>query len=292
MGHIDFKAAAVHVAPVYLDPEASAEKACSVIAEAAGNGASLVVFSESFLPGFPVWAALYPPIQSHEHFKRFLNASVYVDGPEIERVRKAASDNGVFVSIGFSERNPASVAGLWNSNVLISDTGEILIHHRKLVEQVHISSDPPIWPTRVPTESDNYDNRAANRIRASAHCFEAKCFGIVVAGRLDESARRSIALDDPTIAAIIDASPRASSFFLGPTGAPIGDEMIDEGIGYAYVDLDECVEPKRFHDVVAGYNRFDIFDVAVNRTRRQPIKFWEGSAEEAPRASDSPVLPK
>ncbi|MBY2989404.1 carbon-nitrogen hydrolase family protein, partial [Rhizobium leguminosarum] len=38
----DFKAAAAHVAPVYLDPVASAEKACSVIAEAAGNGASLV----------------------------------------------------------------------------------------------------------------------------------------------------------------------------------------------------------------------------------------------------------
>ncbi|CDN51774.1 carbon-nitrogen hydrolase family protein [Neorhizobium galegae] len=329
MGSTNFKAAAAHVAPVYLNPLESAEKACSVIAEAARNGASLVVFSESFLPGFPVWAALYPPIQSHGHFKRFLNASVYVDGPEIERVRKAASDNSVFVSIGFSERNPASVGGLWNSNVLISDTGEILIHHRKLVatffeklvwdpgdgaglvvantrigrigglicgentnplaryslmtqaEQVHISSYPPIWPTRVPTESDNYDNRAANRIRASAHCFEAKCFGIVVAGRLDESARRSIALDDSAIAAIIDASPRASSFFLGPTGAPIGDEMIDEGIGYAHIDLDDCVEPKRFHDVVAGYNRFDIFDVTVNRARRKPITFLEDHAKEA-----------
>ncbi|WP_225040405.1 carbon-nitrogen hydrolase family protein [Rhizobium sp. T1473] len=312
----------------------------SRLVHALKNGASLVVFSESFLPGFPVWAALYPPIQSHGHFKRFLNASVYVDGPEIERVRKAASDNGVFVSIGFSERNPASVAGLWNSNVLISDTGEILIHHRKLVatffeklvwdpgdgaglvvantrigrigglicgentnplaryslmtqaEQVHISTFPPIWPTRVPTESDNYDNRAANRIRASAHCFEAKCFGIVVAGRLDEGARRSIALDDPTIAAIIDAGPRASSFFLGPTGAPIGDEMIDEGIGYAHIDLDDCVEPKRFHDVVAGYNRFDIFDVTVNRRRRKPIRFLEGRAVEALTAPEAMGLPE
>ncbi|ANP90081.1 carbon-nitrogen hydrolase family protein [Rhizobium leguminosarum] len=337
MGSKNFKAAAAHIAPVYLDPVASTQKACSVIAESARNGASLVVFSESFLPGFPVWAALYAPIQSHEHFKRFLNASVYVDGPEIERVRKAASDNGIFVSIGFSERNPASVAGLWNSNVLISDTGEILIHHRKLVatffeklvwdpgdgaglvvadtgigrigglicgentnplaryslmaqaEQVHISTYPPIWPTRVPTESDNYDNRAANRIRASAHCFEAKCFGIVVAGRLDESARRSIAQDDPAIAAIMDASPHASSFFLGPTGAPMGDEMVDEGIGYAHIDLDDCIEPKRFHDVVGGYNRFDIFDVTVNRTRRKPVRFQIGQQEYGSRV-DAPAL--
>ncbi|CDZ30990.1 Hypothetical protein, partial CDS, partial [Neorhizobium galegae bv. officinalis] len=133
MRTVSFKAAAAHTASVYLDPLASANKACSVIAEASRNGASLVVFSESFLPGFPIWAALYPPIQSHEHFRRFLNASVYVDGPEIERVRKAATDYGVFVSIGFSERNPASVGGLWNSNILISDAGQILIHHRKLV---------------------------------------------------------------------------------------------------------------------------------------------------------------
>ncbi|MBB4008264.1 carbon-nitrogen hydrolase family protein [Allorhizobium taibaishanense] len=328
MRNSNFKAAAAHVAPVYLEPLASAEKACSIIAEAARNGASLVVFSESFLPGFPVWAALYPPFQSHGHFKRFLTASIYVDGPEIDLVRKAASNNGVFVSIGFSERNPASIGGMWNSNVLISDTGEILIHHRKLVatffeklvwdpgdgaglmvadtkigrigglicgentnplaryslmtqaEQVHISTYPPIWPTRAPTESDNYDNRLANRIRASAHCFEAKCFGVVVAGCLDGVARDAIALGEPAIEAIIDASPRASSFFVGPTGTPIGDEMIDEGIGYAHIDLDDCIEPKRFHDVVAGYNRFDIFDLTVNRTRREPIRFSQDRSGE------------
>ncbi|MER9856342.1 MULTISPECIES: carbon-nitrogen hydrolase family protein [unclassified Mesorhizobium] len=327
MGHVNFKAAAAHVAPVYLDSSASADKACSVIAEAARNGASLVVFSESFLPGFPVWAALYPPIQSHEHFKRFSAGSVFADGPEIEKVRKAAADNGVFVSLGFSERNPASIAALWNSNILISDSGKILVHHRKLVatffeklvwdpgdgagltvadtrigrvgalicgentnplaryslmaqgEQVHISSYPPIWPTRLPSERDKYDNRAANRIRASAHCFEAKCFGIIVAGHLDNDACKSIAVDDPTIQAILDASPRASSFFLSPIGTPIGDEIIGEGIGYAQIDLADCVEPKRFHDVVAGYNRFDVFDLAVNRTRRKPINFTESRAE-------------
>lgn len=340
MGNFILKAAAAHVAPAYLDPGASAEKACSVIAEAARNGASLVVFSESFLPGFPVWAALYAPIKTHAHFKSFVNASVYVDGPEIDRVRRAAAENAVFVSIGLSERNPASIGGLWNSNLLISDTGQILIHHRKLVatffeklvwnpgdgaglivaatrigrigglicgentnplaryslmtqgQQIHISSYPPIWPTRVPSETANYDNRAANRIRAAAHCFEAKCFGIVVAGCLDDNARQCIALDDPAIAAIIDASPRATSFFLAPTGAPIGDEMIDEGIGYANIDLEDCVEPKRVHDVVGGYNRFDIFDLAVNRTRLKPIRFVENRTQEAPKAPEVPTLPE
>lgn len=65
--------------------------------------------------------------------------------------------------------------------------------------------------------------------------------------------------------------------------------MIDEGIGYAHIDLEECVEPKRFHDVVAGYNRFDIFDVTVNRTRRKPIRFQEGREENGTRL-DAPAL--
>ncbi|NEI53264.1 carbon-nitrogen hydrolase family protein, partial [Rhizobium leguminosarum] len=71
-----------------------------------------------------------------------------------------------------------------------------------------------------------------------------------------------------------------------------GDEMIDEGIGYAQIDLDDCVEPKRFHDVVAGYNRFDIFDVTVNRMRRNPIRFLEGRAEDALTSPEAVAMPE
>ena len=52
-----FKAAAAHVAPVYLEAKTTADKAVAVIAEAARNGAALVVFPESFIPGFPIWSA-------------------------------------------------------------------------------------------------------------------------------------------------------------------------------------------------------------------------------------------
>ena len=57
-----FKAAACHTSSVFLDAEKTAEKACDLIAEAARGGAELVVFPESFLPGFPIWAALQAPI--------------------------------------------------------------------------------------------------------------------------------------------------------------------------------------------------------------------------------------
>jgi aliphatic nitrilase len=315
------KAAAAHVASVWLDPAASAEKAAAWIAEAARHGAELIAFPESFLPGFPLWTALHAPIRTHAHFARFAAASVFADGPEIARIRQAAARACVFVSLGFSERDPASVGSLWNSNLLIGDDGSVLVHHRKLVptffeklawnpgdgaglrvaetrlgrigglicgentnplarfalmaqgEQVHISSYPPAWPTRSPAEGGNYDNRAANRIRAAAHCFEAKCFGVVASGCLDKAAMDNLADGDPEAMSVLETTAGGASFFVDPTGAPIGEERTEEGLAYAELDLSRCIEPKRFHDVVAGYNRFDVFDLSVRRSRYAPVRF-------------------
>jgi len=49
-----FKAAAVQAAPVFLDREASIEKACLLIEKAAENGADLIVLPEAFIPGGPI----------------------------------------------------------------------------------------------------------------------------------------------------------------------------------------------------------------------------------------------
>ncbi|WP_346907446.1 carbon-nitrogen hydrolase family protein [uncultured Roseibium sp.] len=128
-----FKACAAHAAPVYLDPQATTDKACSLIAEAARNGASLIAFPESFLPGFPVWAAVQSPIRSHDMFKILAASSVEVPGPEIRAICTAARRHEIFVSIGISEATRTSVGCLWNSNLLIGADGSILNHHRKLV---------------------------------------------------------------------------------------------------------------------------------------------------------------
>jgi aliphatic nitrilase len=128
-----YKVAAAHVAPVFLDTGRSVEKACSVIEEAAANGARLIAFPESFLPGFPVWAGVEAPIRTHELFKRLAAAAVAADGPELACLRQAARRRGVFVSMGFTEGTKASVGCLWNSNVLIGADGALLNHHRKLV---------------------------------------------------------------------------------------------------------------------------------------------------------------
>jgi len=128
-----FKVCAAHAASVFLDTDATVDKACSLIAEAARNGASLIVFPESFLPGFPVWPAVQAPIKSHDLFKRFAASSVEVPGPEVQMICAAARRHSIFVSIGISESTRTSVGCVWNANLLIGDDGSILNHHRKLV---------------------------------------------------------------------------------------------------------------------------------------------------------------
>ena len=57
-----------------------------------------------------------------------------------------------------------------------------------------------------------------------------------------------------------------------------------EGLLYCDIDTRACVEPKQFHDVVGYYNRFDVFQLTVNRTRLRPVSFGPGetSPESAP----------
>jgi aliphatic nitrilase len=143
-------------------------------------------------------------------------------------------------------------------------------------EQVHISTYPPIWPTRPPSDNIGYDLRKAIEIRAGAHAFEAKVFNIVSSALADEKLIAAVAREDKRIREIIERSPQSVSMILDPTGS-IMSEVIsgEEGIVYGEIDTALSVEPKQFHDVVGYYNRFDIFDLRVDRSAREPARYHE-----------------
>jgi aliphatic nitrilase len=60
-----------------------------------------------------------------------------------------------------------------------------------------------------------------------------------------------------------------------------------EGLLYATIDTSACVEPKQFHDVVGYYNRFDVFNLTVGRTRRRPVTWRAASEPPAPGAGEA-----
>lgn len=319
-----FKAALAHVAPVFLDKDRTVEKGCSLIREAAHNGAQIIVFPETYIPAFPVWCALQAPIHNHDLFCELAANTIRVDGPELATIAEVARECGIFVSMGFNEGTHVSGGCIWNSNVLISDEGTVLNHHRKIVptfyeklvwapgdgaglvvnptrlgqvgmlicgentnplarftllaqgEQVHLSTYPPVWPSHDPAVHENYDLKNAILIRAGAHAFEGKLFNLVAAGYLDREARDQLASRDKEAGRILDASPRGISVAIGPSGTPISEiQQEDEGLLYADVDLALCVEPKQLHDLVGGYNRFDIFQLTVDRRAQRPVRFHD-----------------
>ena len=83
-----YKVAAAHVSPVFLQLKPTVDKVCSLIDEAADNGAVLIVFPETFIPAFPIWTALQAPIYNHDMFLALVENSIKIPGPEIEKTTR------------------------------------------------------------------------------------------------------------------------------------------------------------------------------------------------------------
>jgi nitrilase len=132
-----FKIAAVQATPVFLDREATVEKACSLIAQAGENGARIVAFPEGFIPAYPDWVWAVPAGEEGmlaELYAELLANSVDIPGPATERLCGAAAQAGIHVVMGVNERNiEASGASLYNTLLYIDDQGNIMGKHRKLV---------------------------------------------------------------------------------------------------------------------------------------------------------------
>lgn len=141
-------------------------------------------------------------------------------------------------------------------------------------EQIHVSSYPPVWPTHEPRANDAYDLSSAVRIRAGAHSFEAKVFNIVASSRVDDAAIDALVSIGEEGLNVLRNSPRAPSMIINPRGAVIAETMADnDELLIANVNLQECVVPKQFHDLSGYYNRFDVFNFRLDRTRLAPVEY-------------------
>jgi aliphatic nitrilase len=154
-------------------------------------------------------------------------------------------------------------------------------------ENVHVSSFSPRWPTH-PLGEGGYDLEAAIRLRAGAHAFEGKLFNIVASGFLPPEAIDMISRGNQGVRDLLEQSPKSVSMILGPDGSPISETLREEeGIVYADIDLEKCVVPKQFQDVVGYYNRFDVFHLKVNRRALSPVQLQDDDDREAGHASHS-----
>jgi nitrilase len=127
--HPRFRAAAVQAAPAFLDLDAGVDKAVSLIGEAAANGAQLIGFPETWLPGYPWFVWLDSPAWSLQFFQRYHDNSLAYGTPQAERLAAAAREHGITVVMGLSERQGGS---LYIAQWMIGPDGETIAKRRKL----------------------------------------------------------------------------------------------------------------------------------------------------------------
>ena len=128
-----FRAAAVQAAPVFLERDATIDKLDALVEKAVDAGAELIAFVESFIPAFPVWNLIYPPLDQHGFFRRLFENAIQVPGPHTRRLSEIAKRRRVILSVGITEKGSISMGTLWNTNLLFGRDGTLLNRHRKLV---------------------------------------------------------------------------------------------------------------------------------------------------------------
>ena len=310
-----YKVAAVQASPVFLDLEATLKKTHSLIKEAASQGATLVIFPETWLPGYPVWANAvsrwnYPP--SKKVYSRLYNNAVDVPGPATEYLGEIARKAGIFLVLGVNERIRSGT--LYNSMLYFGSDGRLLGKHRKLVPTYHErmvwaygdASTLKVFDTELghlgglicwehwmplaryslysqgeQVHASLWPTTGETNLLACRHmAFEGRLFVIASCSYIT----RAMLPDDFELMKEMENLPemlsRGGSAIIGPDAKYLAGPVYDqETILYADIDLGKIIEAKETLDVTGHYARPEIFTLHVNRREMEPTVFYESERE-------------
>jgi nitrilase len=297
-----YTVAAVQAAPVFLDRDATIDKACHLIDEAGSGGAKVIVFPETWVPTYPFWDT-----QRASAWLELFKNSVEVPSDATERLSEAARKAEAYVVIGINERDALTRGSLYNSLLYFGPDGALLGVHRKLMPSVgerlvwgmgdgsglHVFDTPlgrlgglicwehemtlvkyamyargeqvhaSVWPAWA-------FQRDHIQFGTRQYAYEGKCFVIVSCGLLD--------------AEVVPEDWRAwrggptrqigdgGSAIIGPNGDYLAGPVYEhETIVYADIDLAQVALAKRGLDVAGHYARPDIVQLLFDPTPKEPM---------------------
>ena len=287
-----------------LDREASLDRLAAATAEAAANGAGLVVFPEAYLPAYPssVWAkylAGWADPRAKAAFARLAEESVEVPGPAADRLGEIAREHGVWLVTGVTEIDPERPGTLYNTLLYHDAEGHLALHHRKLVPTNHerlvwgqgdgrglraietgfgrlggphllgeLHAARALLPLRVRRRDlRRVDRRRLGRLAGDARPHRAGVAG--VRGRAVPLPARG-GLSGRTFRLReafegVEIIGRGGSAILGPDGAYLAGPLYDEeGILYAELDPARLHEERQRFDPAGHYHRPDVLKLEVN----------------------------
>jgi nitrilase len=313
-----FKVAAVQAAPVFLDLDATLDKACRLTAEAAGAGAKLIVFPEAFVPAYPDWVWVLPlseRAQVKALYAELLANAIDVPGPAVDRLGQAAREAGAWLVIGVNERNSeASGTSLYNTLLFFDERGRLAGKHRKLIPT---AGERLVWARGDGSTLQVYDTPHGrlgglicweNYMPLARYAMYAWGVQILISSTWDRgepwlSTLRHIGAEGRTFvvgccqAVHRDDIPDRCEFKrLYPkdrTWLNVGDSMVvdpeggiiagplheAQGILYADIEPERLGRARWMLDVAGHYGRPDVFEFAVRRVPRPMVR--EASPEPA-----------
>ena len=307
-----FTVAAVQAAPVFMDREATVEKACALIAEAGKAGAKVIVLPEGFVPGYPDWVWVLQPGRDNrlhrQMYGELLQQSVDIPGPITDRLGRAARSAKAYVAIGVNERNSeASGASIYNTLLYLGPDGKVLGKHRKLMPT---SAERMVWAagdgSTLEVHETEYGKLGGllcweNYMPLARYSMYAEGTSILAAPTWDSSdawvaTLRHIGREGRCwvigccIAMRLSDIPDryefkshyggedewingGSSAIVNPDGYIVaGPAVNEETILYADIDPAKAGESNFWFDAAGHYARPDVFKLTVNREPKPMVK--------------------
>lgn len=308
------RVAAVQAAPVFLDREATIEKAGVLAGKAAAEGASLIVFPEAFVPTYPDWVWRTKPWDrtATALYARLFDQAVEVGSPAMRALGAIARTTGAWLSIGVNERAGST---LYNTQCYFSPDGELALMHRKLMAT---GGERLVWGmgdgstlSVVETPFGRLGGLTCweNYMPLARAAMYAQGIDVYVAATWDNSdvwvptlqhvAKEgrmyvigvNYALRGSDIPADVpgrdtlwggddDWLSRGNTAIVGPDGALLAGPLIGEtGILTAEIDVAAARASRHEFDAVGHYGRSEILQLTVDRTSQQAVRFTERPAQ-------------
>ena len=299
--------AVVAATPVFLDRQATVDKACALVTEAAARGAELVLFAETFVPTYPVWVWRTPAWGDDQFVRRLYDQSVTVPSATTDRLGRTARAAGAYISIGVNELDGGT---LYNTQLLFAPDGSLVDRHRKLMptggertvwgygdgSTLNVVTTPfgvvgglICWENYMPLAraamyargveiylAPTYDDGpiwvpTLQHIAKEGRCYVLSVSPVLRGSDVPADLRGDLYGGDD------DWLSRGLATVVAPGGDILAGPLAgEEGIVYAEIDRSEVARERQYFDPVGHYSRPDVFSLHVDTRPKPPVTFDAG----------------
>ena len=294
------KVTLIQDSPVFFDKEATLQKVEALTKEHAKQGSELIVFPESFVPGYPRGFMFGTKVGSRteegkDTFATYYENSFDIESEDLSRMEKLAKTNNVYIILGVTERKAIN-GTLYCSMLYISPKVGLLGIHRKIKPTgferiiwgeaggeglVTFHTDIGklggliCWENYMPEArmamykqgveiyvAPTADSRDNWTATMQHIALEGRCF---VLG-CNQFFTKSMYSDQYQKLAVDEPENmcRGGSVIVGPDGKIIAGPLFDKaGVITAEIDLSKITRSKLEFDVIGHYARPDIFKFDV-----------------------------